>query len=72
MNIKHNTYDLAASLRIESTVRRNHVYKSLWTPAMGKELCVQIVCGCSLAGWNHCWPYWKEHAGTFSRNDLAV
>ena len=34
--------DMATSFWIESTVRGYHVYKSLWTPVIGKELRVQI------------------------------
>ena len=32
---------MATSFRIESTVRENRVYKSLWSPVMGEELNVQ-------------------------------
>ena len=32
---------MATSFRIENTVWGHHVYKSLWTPVMGKELHAQ-------------------------------
>ena len=33
---------MATSFSVESTVRGHHVYKTQWTPIIGKDLCVQI------------------------------